>query len=404
MTDTIEKTLNAADPKVRAIIDAGAQSGELTYDALNDLLGEMSLDEMETEELLELLEDRGIQVVDTVLESSAKASTALPEKERMSGEHDDLDDVLAALRGLEEAAGVEMIEDAGGEIEEDATEDAFRQYLNRMGQTPLLLPEEERRLALLSRDGSPGEVVKARQKLAEANLRLVVSVSKAYAGRTSLPFLDIMQEGNIGLMRAIERYDPDRHKRLASYATWWIRQSIGKALGEHTKSLRLPGQIYGTVQKIKRLRRELEQKFNREPSRAELAEASGLTISQIDDALRAVVKNVSLDSPVGESQDMELGEVVADENEESPAAAQNRGELRERLEVILDDLPERERVILTMRFGFGVYASSGPQAHEDIARELNLSSERVQEIEARALRKLRRRADESGLEMFFEDA
>ena len=403
MTDTIEKTLRADDPNVRAIIDAGAQSGELTYDALNDLLGETLLDETQTEELLELLEERGIQVVDTQAKDSAASSTASPEKERAASEHDDLDDVLAALRSLEEAAGVEMIVDES-ESEEDATEDAFRQYLNRMGQTPLLSSEEERRLALLSRDGSPNEVVRARQKLAEANLRLVVSVAKAYAGRTSLPFLDIMQEGNIGLMRAIERYDPDRHKRLASYATWWIRQSIGKALGEHTKSLRLPGQIYGTVQKINRLRRELEQKLNREPSRAELAEASGLTISQIDDALRAVVKNVSLDARVGESQDMELGEVVADETEESPAAAQNRGELRERLETILSDLPERERAILTMRFGFGDYASSGPQAHEDIAREMNLSSERVQEIEARALRKLRQRADEAGLDMFFEGA
>jgi RNA polymerase primary sigma factor len=405
-----ETTWDAENSRLREIVAAAVLAGELTYDSLNDLLGELQVSENDVEFLLDALERRGIAIVDAPAAGAIAQSTpAMPAASKMtsvaplpksSGAHEDLDEVLAALRKLETTAGAETTDaemeeaDAGGG-DENAMEDAFRQYMNRMGQTPLLSEEEERRLALLARDGSPAEQVRARQALAEANLRLVVSVARAYAGRTSLPFLDIMQEGNIGLMRAIERYDPDRYKRLASYATWWIRRSIGKALADHVRSMRLPGRVYETVQTLNRLRRELEQKLNRQPSRAELAEAAGLTVSQVDEALRTVAQPRSLESPVGESADIELGEVMADETGESPAAAQSRSELRDRLQEILDDLPERERAILMMRFGLGDFAGSGSQTHDDIAGEMHLSRERVRQLETRALRKLRRRVGAS---------
>jgi RNA polymerase primary sigma factor len=308
------------------------------------------------------------------------------------------------LRNLEAAAGIDLSEDedSSGESGESQEEDAFRQYMNRMGQIPRVSPEEELFLARQVRAGTPEEQVRAKQKLTDANLRLVVSVARAYAGRTSLSFLDIMQEGNIGLMRAIERYDPDRHKKLSSYATWWIRRSIGKALADHSRSMRLPGQLYETMQKINRVRLELEQDLNRQPSRQELAEAADLTVAQVDEVLRATLRPLSLESPVGESEDNELGEGISEDSTETPMSAHSRSELRTRLEELIRILPEREQTILMKRFGLGDYEHSGSQTIEDIAAEMNLSRDRVHQLETRALRKLRRRAEDSNLEMFFD--
>jgi len=404
-----ETTLSAAHPRVRAILAAGARAGELSYDELNHLLGDTPVSEGDIEFLLDALERRGISLVDapapstpaatstaapsTPSSTSTAAAPSTPSPTSAGGANDDLDDVLAALRNLEAEAGLAAGDEGEDEeADEEQTEDAFRQYMNRMGRVPLLSEEEERHLTRLVHDGTPAEQERARQKLTEANLRLVVSIARAYAGRTSLSFLDIMQEGNIGLMRAIDRYDPQRSERLASYASWWIRRSIGKALANHARSMRLPGHLYETVQKLNRLRRELEQELKREPSRHELAEAAQMTVPQVDEALRAIAQPLSLEAPVGEAEDSELGEAVTDQSEETPDEAHAQQELRTELMEVLGNLPEREQAVLLMRFGLGAYRAGGPRTYEDIAKTMKLSRDRVRRLEIRALRKLRRHA------------
>jgi RNA polymerase primary sigma factor len=400
--------------RVRELIEQGARTGKISYHAINDLLGDATVAEDDIESLYDALEARGIEVVedDAVEEAGVPVEiSVLPE--RKSTRHGDLDDVLSSLENLEQFLGARPTQLADTVREEDdvredggdndaAVEDAMRQYMNRMGRVPLLTAKEEHELAMKSKYGSPEEQVDARQKLVESNLRLVISIAKNYANRSGLPMHDIVQEGNIGLIRAVERFDPDRGHRLSTYATWWIRQRINKALGEHNRSMRLPGHLYGTIQKLNRLQREMMQDLGRSASREELAQAAGLTVTQVDEALRAGATPMSLETPVGDDQDEELGEFLADEEGDTPVASLSRSELKREINEILDDLPERERVIVEKRFGLGDYEDSGAQTLEDIAREMNLSRERVRQIEVRALRKLRRQTRGTSIGELFD--
>ncbi|MDQ3815291.1 MAG: sigma-70 family RNA polymerase sigma factor [Armatimonadota bacterium] len=423
MMTSLDDTKNLfMEPRVQQLITQGARSGQLSYDHINDVLGDLHLDEAAVEALLEALENRGIAIVDEpdvavsgsvsakVKSQTAPAAPDLPTTipSARQSRHSDLDDILASLNTLlsaapADSATAQVVAQDAQEDEEPgpAVEDAFKQWAHHMSHIPLLSADEEKRLARLARSGTPEEQVAARQKLVESNWRLVVHIARRYTGRSTLPLLDIVQEGIIGLMRAVERFDPCREQRLSTYATWWIRQSINRAIADQARSMRLPGHLYGVIQKLQRLQAQMAHSLGRQPSRQELAEAAGMTVSQVEEALRAAVQPLSLESPVGEEEEMELGELVSAPEDESPTAVFSRAELRDELERALQALSERERTIVMKRFGIGDYESGGPQTLEDIAVELKLSRERIRQMEIRALRKLRRRTRNTALAEVF---
>jgi RNA polymerase primary sigma factor len=424
-------------PRIQALIEEGAQRGHVSYNRINTILSslpaEVSYDEADVEHLLEALERRSIPLVDdddddelllgdepvapvqaqttpqaadvapspaTTKTTNNKAGTA-DKKTR----HADLDDALASLENMLSVTGIAAPGDGKDDFEEEdfssSLEDAYHQYMNQMARVPLLSAEEERALAETARHGSPGEQVAAKQKLIESNLRLVVYMARKYQGRSDLPFLDLIQEGNVGLMRAVDRFDPSRGHRLSTYATWWIRQAINRAITEQNRSMRLPGQLSEAIQKLQRLQRELTQEFGRSPSRQELAEASNMTVVQVEEALRAGAQPLSLDTPIGEEEDLLLGESLSDPDAETPASALSRSELKDQLNEALEGLSERERVVVQKRFGIGDFEATGAQSLEDIALDLKLSRERVRQLEIRALRKLRRRTRGTALGNLF---
>lgn len=402
-----------SQPRVRELLEQGAREGHVSYGLINDVLGDLQIDELDAEEIFEALENRGIEITEdetptpkqSVSTATRAASTPAP---RPSSRHRDLDDVLASIEGViggsssSLAASSAIIASEPGaepapveELDDDesgaAVEDALTQYMTQMARVPLLTADEEKSLARTIRNGTPQEQAAARQKLVESNLRLVVYIARRYAGRAALPLLDIVQEGNIGLMRAVDRFDPERGHRLSTYATWWIRQSINRAIAAQARSIRLPAHLSDAIQKLYRLQRELAQNLGREPSRQELADASNMTVTQVDEALRAVAEPLSLETPVSDDDNTELGEFVSDPEADTPITALSRSELRTEISQTLSTLSDRERAIIEQRFGIGEYESSGPRTLEDIANRMQLSRERVRQLEVRALRKMRRR-------------
>jgi RNA polymerase primary sigma factor len=402
-----------SQPRVHDLLEQGAREGRVSYGLINDVLGDLQIDEVDAEELFEALENRGIEIVEDEAPSRASTTSATPGASatatpRPSTRHRDLDEVLASIEGVigppasslatsgamiagESGAEPTTVEDLDDDVSGAAVEDALTQYMTQMARVPLLTADEEKRLARIVRNGTPEEQATARQKLVESNLRLVVYIARRYAGRAALPLLDIVQEGNIGLMRAVDRFDPERGHRLSTYATWWIRQSINRAISAQARSIRLPAHLSDAIQKLYRLQRELAQNLGREPSRQELADASNMTVTQVDEALRAVAEPLSLETPVSDEDNTELGEFVSDPEADTPITALSRSELRTEISQTLSTLSERERAIIEQRFGIGEYESSGPRTLEDIATRMQLSRERVRQLEVRALRKMRRR-------------
>lgn len=416
---------------MRALLDEGVTTGRVSYNQVLEALGEDAVDDEAVEQVLEAFESRRIQIVEddelklalntfnaskapTASKTAPASTSAKPSKPeaasapegalegpaKMRRAHADLDEVLAAIDrmsalpdALENIANIEdnLSEEAGDE-EGPAVADAFRQYLDRVAETPLLSEEEERELAIKVRDKT-WDADAARQKLVESNLRLVVFMSRKYEERTTLPILDIVQEATIGLLRAIDRYDPARGHRLATYATWWIRQSINRAIADQGRSMKLPAQLSEAIMKLQKLQRSLSQEHGRSPSRQELAKASGMTVLQVEEALRAAQSMLSLEAPVGGDEDFELGESLQGGEGNEPASNLTRSELKREVEEVMGALSERERLILEKRFGMGDFQSTGPQTLEDVAAQLNLSRERVRQLEIRALRKLRRRGE-----------
>lgn len=264
---------------------------------------------------------------------------------------------------------------------EGTTDDSVKMYLKDIGQVPLLSLEEEKELAKRMQEGDKT----ARDKLSEANLRLVVSIAKKYSGK-GMQFLDLIQEGNLGLMKAVEKFDYTKGFKFSTYATWWIKQSITRAIADQARTIRIPVHMVETINKTNRLQRQLLQTLGREPTPAEIAEKMGVTVEKVIEIQKIAQDPVSLEKPIGEEEDSHLGDFIEDNTSASPAEKAESRMLREQLLQVLNTLTPREQEVLRMRYGID---DARPKTLEEVGKEFNVTRERIRQIEAKALRKLR---------------
>lgn len=305
------------------------------------------------------------------------------------------------------------LDDMGEEGEEDfnidlesatydeVADDSVKLYLREIGKIPLLTAEEEYELAQKIINGTEKEKKKAKDKMAESNMRLVVSIAKRYSGR-GLDFLDLIQEGNTGLLRAVEKFDPDKGFKFSTYATWWIRQAITRAIADQARTIRIPVHMVETINKVLRTQRRLTQELNREPSTEEIAKAMGMEPEKIEYVMKIKQDIASLDASVGrdgEDDDSSLGDFIEDEDRVSPEDSAATQLLKEQIASILQTLTDREQKIIKMRFGIG-----GGKSHtlEEVGAEFSVTRERIRQIEAKALAKLRKNKDTKKLHEYLK--
>ncbi|MGN1162765.1 MAG: RNA polymerase sigma factor RpoD [Christensenellales bacterium] len=286
---------------------------------------------------------------------------------------------IKIIKAKEQDVEKESMEDIIAEVNVD---DAVKMYLKDIGKVPLLTGEEEIDLAKRMLDGD----MYAKNKLSESNLRLVVSIAKRYVGKTSMQFLDLIQEGNIGLLKAVEKFDYTKGFRFSTYATWWIRQSITRAIADQARTIRIPVHMVETINKLNRTTRQLLQKLGRDPTTAEIAEAMGVTEDKVSEVQRIAQDPISLESSIGEEQDSKIQDIVEDENALSPMEVTEQTLLKEQLLAVIETLTPREQKVIRLRYGLD---DGHPRTLEEVGREFNVTRERIRQIEAKALRKLR---------------
>lgn len=275
-----------------------------------------------------------------------------------------------------------------------SVDDPVKMYLKEIGKIPLLTGEEE--IALAKRMEA-GEAI-AKKRLAEANLRLVVSIAKRYVGR-GMQFLDLIQEGNMGLMKAVDKFDYKKGFKFSTYATWWIRQAITRAIADQARTIRIPVHMVETINKLVRVQRQLIQELGREPTNEEIAEEMGIDVEKVRDVRKIAQEPVSLETPIGEEEDSHLGDFIEDDSAIAPDDAANFTMLREQLNEVLGTLNDRERKVLELRFGL---TDGTPRTLEEVGREFNVTRERIRQIEAKALRKLKHPSRSNKLRDFLE--
>ena len=345
---------------------AKTKKNVLEYNEINDAFRGFELTEDKMDQILEYLEKSNIDVVNSGIEDSGK------EDDLLLGDDDDII--------LSEEDEVEIIDDVDV-LEGVSTEDPVRMYLKEIGNVPLLSTEEEIELAKRVEEGDEA----AKKKLTEANLRLVVSIAKKYVGR-GMPFLDLIQEGNIGLMKAVDKFDYSKGYKFSTYATWWIRQAITRGIADTGRTIRVPVHMVETINKTLRMTRTLLQELGREPTPEEVADRLNVPVSRVREVLKISRDPVSLDTPIGEEDDSHLGDFIEDDSALSPADSAAFSMLREELNTALESLTDRERQVVELRFGL---RDGRARTLEEVGREFNVTRERIRQIEAKALRKLR---------------
>ncbi|MGN0984282.1 MAG: RNA polymerase sigma factor RpoD [Gemmiger sp.] len=348
------------DP-IHNLIETGRRNGKLTNSEIGDAMEESGhgLDVEQMEKLYEELESSGIEVVDD------DPGDVLADSVALNGDSaDDYDDSLTA-------DGITI-------------DDPVKVYLKEIGRVPLLSPEEEVELALKIQTGGPdGE--KAKQRLSEANLRLVVSIAKRYVGR-GMQFLDLIQEGNLGLIKAVEKFDHTKGFKFSTYATWWIRQAITRAIADQARTIRIPVHMVETINKVKKVSSQLLHENGHEPTADEIATCLDMPVDKVREIMRVAQEPVSLETPIGEEEDSHLGDFLPDEDAPVPAEAASQTLLKEQLADVLKTLTPREEKVLRLRFGL---EDGRPRTLEEVGKEFNVTRERIRQIEAKALRKLR---------------
>ena len=353
-----------------------AKTKHNTLDAgeINDFFTGDNLTPEQMDQIYSYMENRNIDVVPVLDEAMLNGDPALLEDI-------DLDLDLDDDSFMKDAEEEEIDLDAVDLLEGIGTEDPVRMYLEEIGTVPLLTADEELLLAQRKADGDES----AKERLIEANLRLVVSIAKRYTGR-GMSFLDLVQEGNLGLIKGVEKFDYTKGYKLSTYATWWIRQSVTRALADQARTIRVPVHMVETINKMSKMQRKLTLELGYEPSVTELAEALDMSEDKVMEIMQIAREPASLETPIGEEDDSNLGDFVADNNVVTPEGNVESVMLREHIDALLGDLKERERQVIVLRFGL---EDGHPRTLEEVGREFNVTRERIRQIEAKALRKLR---------------
>ena len=354
----------------KGLIEKGKKQGSLTLAEIMEAFSETELDKDQVENLYETLGNLGIEVIENKTD-----------KVDIDFAQDDLD-----LDDLDESI---VKDDTPMEIEEIdvslpkgmSIDDPVRMYLKEIGKIPLLKPHEEVELARRMHEGDE----LAKQRLVEANLRLVVSIAKRYVGRGML-FLDLIQEGNLGLIKAVEKFDYVKGFKFSTYATWWIRQAITRAIADQARTIRIPVHMVETINKLIRVSRQLLQELGRDPKPEEIAKEMDMTEDKVREIMKIAQDPVSLETPIGEEEDSHLGDFIPDDDAPAPAEAAAYSLLKEQIEDVLGSLNEREQKVLKLRFGL---EDGRARTLEEVGKEFDVTRERIRQIEAKALRKLR---------------
>ena len=358
--------------KLLALLEEGKKSGKVSSKKLVETLDAVDATEEQTEQFYDVLEAAHVEIdVSDVLDLIGTAELDNP------------------TLGEMEAIEAEALEVSDKQLEEEyenaKLDDPVRMYLKEIGKIPLLTPEEELEVAkdLVSEDEKARDA--ARKRMSEANLRLVVSIAKRYVGR-GMQLLDLIQEGNLGLMKAVEKFDYTKGYKFSTYATWWIRQSITRAIADQARTIRIPVHMVETINKVLRTSHSMVQSLGREPTTQEIAAELHMDVQKVEEILKIAQEPVSLETPIGEEDDSHLGDFIQDDEAEEPADAASYAMLREQLAGVLKTLTPREERVLRLRYGL---TDGRMHTLEEVGEEFNVTRERIRQIEAKALRKLR---------------
>ena len=362
---------------VNAMITQGKKNGNvLSLTEVGDYLSKLNISKEEIDEIYDRVEKNGISLVDS----------REPNSEELADEEGDDDGVVLTKTG---------------EIDVEATvpktlptDDPVRMYLKEIGKVSLLTADEERELAIRMEQGDE----EAKKKLCESNLRLVVSIAKRYLNR-GLSFLDLIQEGNLGLIKAVDKFDYTKGYKFSTYATWWIRQAITRSIADQARTIRIPVHMVETINKLIRISRQLLQEYGREPTSEEIAKEMGITVEKVREIKKISQDPVSLETPIGEEEDSHLGDFIPDDDVPAPVDAAAYSMLKEQLMEVLDTISDREKKVLMLRFGL---EDGRPRTLEEVGKEFNVTRERIRQIEAKALRKLRHPSRSKKLKDYLE--